>query len=157
MYRDLDFDLPEVTSDDELSASYGQAVDLDCPFADSVYHHRAEIATNVAPNSRLTTHEHVPLEDLASKHYCATHAWRRALRATHTHTRFTSLRALAVDNTSTSLQMARNAAPMSRLATHGQPLQRYILRDPSTMHIHRPRKFQALYVMTHTFRGPLST
>ena len=91
MYRDLDFDLPEVTSDDELSASYGQAVDLDCPFADSVYHHRAEIATNVAPNSRLTTHEHVPLEDLASKHYCATHAWRRALRATHTHTlHFTS-------------------------------------------------------------------
>ena len=83
MYRDLDFDLP-VESDDELSAC-DQVVDLDCPFADSVYHHRAEIATNVAPNSRLTTHEHVPLEDLASKHYCATHAWRRALRATHTH------------------------------------------------------------------------
>ena len=113
--------------------------------ADSVYHDRVEIAT-IATNSRLTTHGHVPLEDLASKHYCATHAWRRALRATHTHTRFTSLRALAVDNTSTSLQMARNAAPMSRLATHGH----VPLKNLASKHYYCPYAHAAHYILSYT-------
>ena len=92
-----------------------------------------EMARNAAPNSRLAIHEHV-LKDLASKHYCATHAWRRALRATHTHTLHTTY-----------------------FHIHIAPPQRFFVPDKSTMHMHSARKFQALYVMTHTFRGLLST
>lgn len=128
---DLDSELPHVETD-----LFDSVHDFDFALADD---HRILCTTS----PRITA----SLIDLASKHYCATHAWRRALLATHT--RFTSLRALAVDNTSLG-EMARNAAPNSIIAIHEHVIKSLPSKHYCATHAWRRALRATHYILSYT-------